>query len=152
MRRRLARHGHREDLPDRRQRPVLAKLLHRRDDREGRRARLDRGRGDDDSEYGQQGAKALAEAFGSNAGSVPIREVLPSGGSDLTPQVLRARRSGATALLVWAEPAAIANVVIAARTSGWDVPVYTPASGEDPLLRQQLADHRDWIPSVTFAA
>ena len=106
----------------------------------------------DDSEYGQEGGKALAQAFGSSLKDVAIREVLPARAADLAPQILRARRAGATALLVWAEPATIANAVIAARTNAWNVPVYTPASGEDPLLRQQLADHRDWVAGITFAA
>ena len=48
-------------------------------------------------------------------------------------------RAGATALLVWAQPTTIAGVISAARSSGWDVPVYTPPTGEDPLVRQQLA-------------
>jgi ABC-type branched-subunit amino acid transport system substrate-binding protein len=106
----------------------------------------------DDSEYGREGASALRQAFRENPSAVAIREVLPTGNADLTPEVLRARRAGATALIVWAGPATIANVVIAARSNGWRVPVLTPASGENPLLRQQLADHRDWITGVTFAA
>jgi ABC-type branched-subunit amino acid transport system substrate-binding protein len=106
----------------------------------------------DDSEYGQEGADALSEAFGSNPEAVATDEELPARATDLTPQILRARRSGATALLVWAEPATIANAVSAARTSGWKVPFYTPASGEDPLLRQQLGDHSDWVVGITFSA
>ena len=62
--------------------------------------------------------------------------------------MLRARRSGADALLVWGEPTTIAGVIAAARGSGWNVPVYTPASGEDPLVRQQLAK----IPSGSTAS
>ena len=53
--------------------------------------------------------------------------------TDLAPQILQARRSGATALLVWGQPAAIAEAVVAARSSGWNVPVYAPPSAEDPL-------------------
>ena len=64
----------------------------------------------------------------------------------------RTRSSGATALLVWAEPATIAAVVIAARSSGWKVPVFTPPTGEDPLVRQQLAHHRDWVAGIMFAS
>jgi hypothetical protein len=45
----------------------------------------------------------------------------------------------------------IANVLTAARTAGWDVPVYTPPSGEDPLIRQQLARHPDWVDGLTVA-
>ena len=66
--------------------------------------------------------------------------------------MLRARRSGATALLVWAQAPTIAKVVIAARSAGWNVPVYTPSAGEDPLVRQQLAGHPEWIDGLTFAS
>jgi ABC-type branched-subunit amino acid transport system substrate-binding protein len=106
----------------------------------------------DDSSYGQEGAKALRDAFGRNEESVAIRLTVPAGAPDLAPEVLRARRSGATALLVWGEPTTIAGVVAAARGAGWDVPVYTPAAGEDPLVRQQLSNHPDWVDGLTFAA
>jgi ABC-type branched-subunit amino acid transport system substrate-binding protein len=106
----------------------------------------------DDSSYGQEGLKALRQAFASNADSVAIRLTVPAGAPDLAPEVLRARRAGATALLVWAEPITIAGVIAAARGSGWSVPVYTPAAGEDPLVRQQLANHPDWVDGLTFAA
>jgi hypothetical protein len=46
----------------------------------------------------------------------------------------------------------ISQVVRSARTSGWTVPVYTPASGEDPLVRQELSDHPEWVDGLTFAA
>jgi len=105
----------------------------------------------DDSDYGQEGAKALREAFGSNPEAVAARITLPAAGVDVAPQVLRARRAGATALLVWAQPAAIAGVLTAARSAGWNVPVYAPPSAEDPLVRQQLADRPDWVDGLTFA-
>ena len=106
----------------------------------------------DDSSYGQEGEKALRQAFASNPEAVAIRLTVPAGAPDLAPEVLRARRSDATALLVWAEPTTIAGVIAAARGSGWNVPVYTPAAGEDPLVRQQLANHPDWVDGLTFAA
>ena len=105
----------------------------------------------DDSAYGQEGAKALGESFAE-----------PGGGRDLThrsggsrrprPRGPRARRADATALLVWGQPTTIAGVLAAARSSGWDVPVYTPAAGEDPLVRQQLAHRPEWVDGLTFAA
>jgi ABC-type branched-subunit amino acid transport system substrate-binding protein len=106
----------------------------------------------DDSGYGQQGSRALAESFAENPEAVAMKETLPADAPDLAPQVLRARRSGATALLVWAQPPAIAAVLTAARTAGWDVPVYTSPSVEDPLVRQQLADHPEWLDGLTFAS
>ena len=77
---------------------------------------------------------------------------MPAEATDLAPQVLKARRAGATALLVWARPATIANVLTAARSRRWNVPVYTPPSGADPLVRQQLADRPDWVDGLTFAS
>jgi ABC-type branched-subunit amino acid transport system substrate-binding protein len=106
----------------------------------------------DDSSYGQEGEKALRAAFAQNEDSVAIRLTVRAGTADLAPETLRARRAGATALLVWAEPTTIAGVVAAARGSGWDVPVYAPATGEDPLVRQQLANHPEWVDGLTFAA
>jgi ABC-type branched-subunit amino acid transport system substrate-binding protein len=106
----------------------------------------------DDSSYGQEGAKALDEAFSQNMDSVAAKLTVPQDSPDLSPQVLRARRAGATALLVWAQPTTIAGVLSAARSSGWKVPVYTSPTGEDPLVRQQLANHPDWVDGLTFAS
>ncbi len=106
----------------------------------------------DDSSYGQEGLKALRQAFAVNEDSVAIRLTVPADSPDLSPEMLRARRSKADALLVWGEPTTIAGVLAAARGSGWNVPVYTPAAGEDPLVRQQLANHPDWVDGLTFAA
>jgi branched-chain amino acid transport system substrate-binding protein len=106
----------------------------------------------DDSAYGQEGAADVARAFSGNPRSVALRMTLPSGATDLSPQILRARRSGATALLVWGQPPTIAAVLTAARSLGWKVPVYAPPTGADPFIRQQLADHPSWVDGLTFAA
>jgi branched-chain amino acid transport system substrate-binding protein len=106
----------------------------------------------DDSAYGQEGAADLARAFAQNPRSVAIRLTLPAGETDLSPQILRARRSGATALLVWAQPPTIAAVLTAARSASWKVPVYAPPTGADPFIRQQLADHPTWVDGLTFAS
>ena len=39
----------------------------------------------------------------------------------------------------------------ASRSIGWQVPVYTPPTGSDPFIRQQLADHPKWVDGLTFA-
>ena len=106
----------------------------------------------DDSAYGQEGAADVGRAFSENPRSVAIRLTLPTGATDLSPQILRARRSGATALLVWAQPPTIAAALTAARSIGWEVPVYAPPTGADPFIRQQLADHPSWVDGLTFAA
>ena len=106
----------------------------------------------DDSDYGTAGAAELKRAFAGNRSSVAIDETLPADALDLGPQILRARRAHATALLVWGRPATIAAAVTAARSAGWQVPVYTPPTGADPFVRQQLADHPSWVDGLTFAA
>jgi ABC-type branched-subunit amino acid transport system substrate-binding protein len=106
----------------------------------------------DDSDYGQEGKAALADAFQTVPKSVSAWITLPSSASDLAPQVLEARRSGATALLVWSRAATLAKTISAARSSGWNVPVYTTPAGEDPFVRQQLADHPSWVDGLTFAS
>jgi ABC-type branched-subunit amino acid transport system substrate-binding protein len=106
----------------------------------------------DDSAYGGEGADDIGHAFSENPEAVALELTLPTGQSDVTPQILRARRSGATALLVWGQPPTIAAVLTAARSLGWDVPVYAPPTGADPFIRQQLADHPDWVDGLTFAS
>jgi branched-chain amino acid transport system substrate-binding protein len=106
----------------------------------------------DDSDYGAAGERALTSAFSQNRSSVAIDETLPAEALDLGPQVLRARRAHATGLLVWGRPATIAAVLTAARSSGWNVPVFTPPAGSDPFVRQQLADHPRWVDGLTFAS
>lgn len=105
----------------------------------------------DDSDYGTAGAAELERAFSQNRVSVAIDETVPSDSLDLGPQVLRARRAHATALLVWGRPATIAAAITAARSAGWNVPVYAPPTGADPFVRQQLADHPSWVDGLTFA-
>jgi branched-chain amino acid transport system substrate-binding protein len=106
----------------------------------------------DDSDYGAAGERALTSAFSQNRSSVAIDETLPADALDFGPQVLRARRAHATGLLVWGRPATIAAVLTAARSSGWNVPVFTPPAGSDPFVRQQLADHPRWVDGLTFAS
>ncbi|MFL5954964.1 MAG: ABC transporter substrate-binding protein [Gaiellaceae bacterium] len=105
----------------------------------------------DDSDYGAAGSRALNLAFSRNRSSIALDEALPADALDLGPQVLRARRAHATALLVWGRPSTIAAVLTAARSAGWDVPVFTPPAGADPFVRQQLADHPSWLDGLTFA-
>ena len=106
----------------------------------------------DDTGYGQRRAEALDRAFSRNPEAVAARIVVPAGQPDVAPQVLRAKRAGATALVVWARGPTIANIVAAARSRGWDVPVYSSPAGADPVVRQQLADHPEWVDGLTFAS
>jgi branched-chain amino acid transport system substrate-binding protein len=106
----------------------------------------------DDTGYGRAGRKELDRAFSQNPESVAARIQIPSTATDLAPQILEARRAGATGVLVWAQPAAIAEALIAARSAGWKAPFFTPPAGEDPLVRQELASHPSWVDGLTFAS
>src|SRR3954447_22787346 len=106
----------------------------------------------DDSDYGQAGRAELEDAFKPLPKSVAARITLPANATDLAPQVLQACRSGATALLVWARPAVLAKTIAAARSAGWNVPVFSTPAAEDPVVRQQLADHPRWVDGLTFAS
>ena len=105
----------------------------------------------DDSDYGAAGAVALRAAFAHNRASVAVEETVPSDALDLGPQMLRAHRAGATAVLVWGRPATIAAAITAARSASWQAPFFAPPTGGDPFVRQQLANHPAWVNGLTFA-
>jgi branched-chain amino acid transport system substrate-binding protein len=105
----------------------------------------------DDSDYGTNGDAELRKAFADNRSSVAIDETVPADALDLSPEVLRARRAHATAMLVWGRPPTIAAAIEAARSAGWQVPFFTPPAGADPFVRQQLANHPSWVDGLTFA-
>jgi ABC-type branched-subunit amino acid transport system substrate-binding protein len=106
----------------------------------------------DDSDYGAAGEQALKSAFSGNRSSIVTDLTVASDAFDLSPQLLRARQAGATGVLVWGRPATIAAAITAARTAGWSVPFFTPPTGADPFVRQQLADHPAWVNGLTFAS
>lgn len=106
----------------------------------------------DDSSYGRDGVEPLVADLARNAIPVVSRAVLPVGAADVSAQVLAARRANAQALVVWADASDVAAVVRAARSTGWQVPVFTGTTGEDPLVRQRLADHPDWLDGTTFVS
>ncbi|MDT7545839.1 MAG: branched-chain amino acid transport system substrate-binding protein [Actinomycetota bacterium] len=106
----------------------------------------------DDSTYGREGAAQTRLAFKRNEIRIASDATVPEGASDVAAQVLAARRSGAKVLVVWARATGVAAVVRAARASGWEVPVYSGPTGEDPLVRQRLADHPEWVDGLTFVS
>ena len=106
----------------------------------------------DDSTYGTGGADALGKAFARNRSSLTTTIGVPANAGDVSAQLLRARRSNATALLVWARPSIVALTIRAARSTRWNVPIYAATSGGDPIVRQQLSDHPEWVEGLTFAS
>lgn len=106
----------------------------------------------DDSGYGEQGLRALHQSFEADNVEVVSDQVIQRRARDVAPQVLAARRAGADRLVVWAGAGGIAAVVTAARQAGWNVPILTGQTGEDPLLRQRLAAHPEWLRDVKFVS
>ena len=107
----------------------------------------------DDTGYGRAGRKDRSTMRSRRTRSRwSTRIQIPSTATDLAPQILQARRAHATGLIVWGQPTAIAEALIAARSAGWKVPIYTPPAGEDPLVRQELAGHPSWVDGLTFAS
>lgn len=106
----------------------------------------------DDSSYGREGAAAMRLAFRRDEVPVVADLTVPAAAAALAPQVLAARRAGATVLVLWCSAGDVAAAVEAARGSGWDVPVYAGPTGEDPLVRQRLAAHPGWVTGMTFVS
>jgi ABC-type branched-subunit amino acid transport system substrate-binding protein len=106
----------------------------------------------DDTSYGHDGLTSLRAGFSDDNTPVVAAPVVPTSGTAVAPQVVQARKAGATLLVVWGSSPVVAATVRAARSSAWNVPIMTGPTGEDPLVRQQLADHRDWMDGLTFVS
>lgn len=106
----------------------------------------------DDTGFGTDGASSLRPAFARDKIAVVSTATVPSTAADVSTQVLAARHAGATMLVVWAGAPIVAATVQAARSTGWTVPIWAGPSGEDPLVRQRLADHASWLDGVGFVS
>ncbi len=106
----------------------------------------------DDSAYGEQGREALRDAFAVDEVQVVSDQSIPVRAQDLAPQILDARRSGADHLIVWASAGEVAAALEAVHRAGWNVPVISGQTGEDPLIRQRLVAHPDWLASLRFVS
>jgi branched-chain amino acid transport system substrate-binding protein len=106
----------------------------------------------DDTGYGAEGRRALLDAFTIDEVEVVSDRRIPRRAQDVAPQLLEARRADADILIVWASAAGVAAVVQGIHSANWDVPVISGQTGEDPLVRQRLVDHPDWLRSLRFAS
>jgi len=106
----------------------------------------------DDTGYGAEGRRALMNAFTTDEVTVVADRRIPHRAQDVAPQLLEARRAGADTLIVWASAAGVAAVVAGIHAASWDVPVISGQTGEDPLVRQRLVGHPDWLRSLRFAS
>lgn len=105
----------------------------------------------DDSGYGRDGRADLRRAIAQN-GLTVTSDVELATGADPAPQVLAARQSGADTVLVWARAPVLASVVSAVRSRGWNAPIWSGPTAEDPVVRQQLAPHPEWLNGVGFVS
>jgi branched-chain amino acid transport system substrate-binding protein len=106
----------------------------------------------DDSDYGREGAADVRSNLLHDEVKVASEQSVAEGARDVSAQVLQARRSGAKVVVVWAEASGVAAVVRAIHSSGWDPVIYTGPTGEDPLLRQTLADKPEWVDGLGFVS
>jgi ABC-type branched-subunit amino acid transport system substrate-binding protein len=106
----------------------------------------------DDSSYGRDGKAALDVAFERNEIEVVTTVEVPQAGTGVEPAVVRARSAGARLLVVWARAPVVTSALGAARESGWNVPVYTGPTGEDPLVRERLGRRPEWVDGLTFVS
>jgi ABC-type branched-subunit amino acid transport system substrate-binding protein len=106
----------------------------------------------DDTSFGSDGSASLAAAFARDEIKVRAASVVPAATGDVTGEVLKARSRGANTLVVWASAPVVAAAINAARSAGWNVPIWAGPSGEDPLVRQRLAAHPDWLTGVGFVS
>jgi ABC-type branched-subunit amino acid transport system substrate-binding protein len=106
----------------------------------------------DDSDYGQQGRAALTTALATDEVPVVSNQTVGQRAKDVAPQILAARGAGAELLLVWAGAADVAAVVQATHAAGWNVPVISGQTGEEPLVRQRLVAHPEWLKSLRFVS
>lgn len=106
----------------------------------------------DDSGFGSDGAAALGPAFARDKIPVVSHATVSATATDVSTQVLAARRAGATTLVVWAGAPIVAATVQAARSTGWTVPIWAGPTGEDPLVRQRFATHPSWLDGVGFVS
>jgi ABC-type branched-subunit amino acid transport system substrate-binding protein len=106
----------------------------------------------DDSAYGREGVANVKADLLHDQVRVVSDQTVPEGAADVSAQVLAARRSGAKVLVLWAHATTVASVVRAVRSTGWDVKIVTGPTGEDPLVRQRVADHPEWLDGLTFVS
>jgi ABC-type branched-subunit amino acid transport system substrate-binding protein len=104
----------------------------------------------DDSDYGRQGRAAVSQALRQVDVAVVSDQVVQARAGDITPQVLAARKAGADLLVMWSSAGDIAAALQATHTGGWNVRIISGQTGEDPLIRQRLVAHPDWMSSLTF--
>lgn len=106
----------------------------------------------DDSAYGREGAANLKADLLHDEVPVVVDQAVPEHSRDVSAQVLAARRKGATFLVMWARAPAMAALVRAVRSSGWNAPISGGPTTEDPLVRQQLAGHPEWVDGLGFVS
>jgi ABC-type branched-subunit amino acid transport system substrate-binding protein len=105
----------------------------------------------DDSGYGRDGRTDLLAAIKRDSLTLSSSVEVATGASP-APQVLKAQRSGADTVIVWARAPMVASVISAVRSSRWNAAIYAGPTAEDPLVRQQLAQHPEWLDGTGFVS
>ena len=106
----------------------------------------------DDTSYGSDGLQSLRAAFRRDEIPVVSSSTVAASSTDVSAQVLAAHRAGVTELVAWTSSPLVAATIQAARSAGWNVPIWAGPAGEDPLVRQRLATHAGWLTGVGFVS
>lgn len=106
----------------------------------------------DGTTYGVEGGRAVERALDVDHVQVVSRQKLPADGSDARTQVAAAKAAGADRLVVWTSATGVAATVRAVHDLGWDVPILSGPTGEDPLVRQRLAGAPEALAKLTFVS
>jgi ABC-type branched-subunit amino acid transport system substrate-binding protein len=105
----------------------------------------------DDTGYGRDGRADLTRAIARDKLTL-LSSVEVATGTDPAPQVLAAKQKGADTVIVWARAPMVASVVTAMRSRGWNAAIYSGPTAEDPLVRQTLATHPEWLDGLGFVS
>jgi ABC-type branched-subunit amino acid transport system substrate-binding protein len=106
----------------------------------------------DDSDYGQDGASHLRDAFSKAGFPLSPDVTIPSTGTGYSTQALQVKQSGATGVLLWGRAPSMAQFIKDYRGGGGTAPIFAGPNAEDPIVRTQNADHPEYIEGLTYAS
>jgi ABC-type branched-subunit amino acid transport system substrate-binding protein len=106
----------------------------------------------DDSDYGQDGAEHLKDAFLKAGAPLAPEVTIPSTATGYATQALHVKQSGATGIVLWGRAPTMAQFIKDYRGGGGTAQVFSGPNAEDPIVRTQNADHPEYIDGLTYAS
>lgn len=106
----------------------------------------------DDTDYGKDGATQLRAALKLKGYNIGPDVVLPESATGYSDKAVQVAAAGGQKVVVWARSPQLAQFLKDLRMAGSKAPVLAGPTGEDPLVRTQLADHAEYVDGLTFAS